>query len=431
LPSDQGAEAPADLRRQFADGSFRKAEARIEQARQTAIELLEELVAVPSVNPPGNQYYECALLLAERLRDRDLQPHLAAVPRHELERLGLPPDRPRPALIAVLGKDHPGAPTLHFHGHYDVVPADNESAFRLRIRGDEAWGRGTAYMKGGLVSLLLALEALKPVEQKLAGRILLSIVPDEITGGDAGTAHLFRCGALPENSLGMLSPEPTGGVIWNGNRGAISQLLTVGGQAAHVAVQHQGRNAFEGLLDLGCMLREVKALVESRRFGNETSADPQPPSVLLLGGMSRSGTNFSVVPESASFTIDRRFDPRESQEAVAQELEDLYQRFRDAGWTLDVRYLQSGAASLTPADLPLTRTLQEVVGLTIGNTPALALCPGILESRFFLERGTPGLAYGPGSLHLSHTPDERVSMDSILTVARVYARTAWALLGPR
>ncbi len=421
---------PIALLRRCEDPDLRRAERQILGSRATAVELLEELVQIRSINPPGEQYLECALLLAERLRDLGFEPRLAQVPAHELQRQGLPPDAPRPAVLASLGPDGVEAPTLHFHGHYDVVPAEADELFRLRLEGDRAYGRGAADMKGGLVALLLALSALRPLRQKLRGRVLLSIVPDEETGGEAGTGYLFRSGTLAGNGLGMLMPEPAGEVAWHGNRGAISQLLTLHGEMAHVSLQHQGRNAFEGLLELGALLQQLKSEVETRRFGENDLGIEGPPSVLLLGGVCRGGTNFNVVPEEVSFSIDRRFHPGESEKDVERELEAVYRRFRRTGWELSVQSLQRGSASLTPSRTPLAETMASVVASVTGKALEFKLCPGILESRFFLAHDTPALAYGPGLLEVSHTHDEYVSLARVLEVARIYARMAWVMLGP-
>ncbi|MCK4412303.1 MAG: ArgE/DapE family deacylase [Candidatus Eisenbacteria sp.] len=417
----------------FDDPAFARADERIETARETALELLEELVRIPSVNPPGDHYLECALLLAERLRELDFEPHTIEVPAHELERLGLPGDRPRPSVIAALEPDKPGEeplPTLHFHGHYDVVPAHAPSLFELSVQDDLAYGRGTADMKGGLVAMLLACSALRPLRNRLRGRVLLSLVPDEETGGDAGTAHLFRTGVLADGGLGMLMPEPTGTSVWNGNRGAFSLLLTVRGKSAHVAVQHQGRNAFEGLLELGGMLEELKQEIEARTFSTPTPGLEGPPSILLLGGVCRGGVNFNLVPSEAQFSIDRRFHPDESSATVVRELEGIFRRFRRRGWKLDVEWLQRGDASLTPAQSPFGRELATVIDSVTGRETPFSLCPGILETRYFLHHGIPAVAYGPGELEHSHQPDEHVSITRILEVARIYARMAWRMVGP-
>jgi succinyl-diaminopimelate desuccinylase len=415
----------------FDQPAFVKAEEQIRRSRETAAQLLEELVQIPTANPPGDHYLECALLLAERLRDLGFDPATVEVPASELRRLGLPPYRPRPSVIATLGSEREGAPVLHFHGHYDVVPADTPEHFAPEISGDEARGRGTADMKGGLVSLMLALAALRPLAEKLRGRICLSIVPDEETGGAAGTEHLFRSGAMPRGGVGMLMPEPTGGVIWNGSRGALSLRLKVGGRMAHVALQHQGLNAFEGLLELGGMLRDLRHEVEARTFGADTLGLEGPPSVLLIGGTCAGGVNFNVVPEEMTFTIDRRFHPHEPRAEAERELETIFRRFRRRGWRLKTEWLQRGDASLTPAAGAFPQALSDSVRSVTGREPRLALCPGILETRFFLQHGVPGLAYGPGELEVSHSPNEHVSLGRVLEVARVYARTAWRLFGPK
>lgn len=430
MAADDQAKSAKKLLARFDDDELRRAEQRIHSSRKMLLELLEELVQIRTENPPGENYLECALLLSERLRDLGFTPRLINVPPHELERLGLPGNRPRPSVLASLGPEDPAVPTLHFHAHYDVVPAECEKMFTLRVEGDSARGRGTADMKGGIVSLFLALSALKPLRNRLRGRILLSLVPDEETGGAAGTSYLFRAGALPTNSIGMLTPEPTSGVVWNGNRGAITLLLEVGGKMAHVAVQHQGKNAFEGMLELGQMLQELKAEVEGRQFGSGDLGIDGPRSILLLGGIARGGTNFNVVPDAVRFSVDRRYHPDEAPEAVSKELDSVFRKFRRRGWHLDVDHLQEGSASLTPVGSSFADQLSSVVGSVAKTPPVFGLCPGILESRFFIEQGTPALAYGPGELEISHTSQERVSIRKILDVATIYTRMAWLLVGP-
>ena len=57
------------------------------------------------------------------------------------------------------------------------------------------------------------------------------------------------------------------------------------------------------------------------------------------------------------------------------------------------------------------------------------MCPGLLETRFYTQRGVPALAYGPGLLSVSHGPHEFVPVNNIEKCALVYALTAVRLLG--
>jgi succinyl-diaminopimelate desuccinylase len=119
----------------------------------------------------------------------------------------------------------------------------------------------------------------------------------------------FRPRSRRRDGIGMLTPEPTGGIVWHANRGAISLLVTVKGRTAHVGRQYAGVNAFERMLDLAQTLRALKTEVEARvtRLPLEPAAARH--SILMLGGCATAGANFNVVPAACSFTVDRRLNP--------------------------------------------------------------------------------------------------------------------------
>ena len=251
-----------------------------------------------------------------------------------------PADAPRAALRASIGS--PG-PTLYFHGHYDVVPASDPCQFEPRVEGDALFGRGSSDMKSGLVAMLYAAKAVAAAGFARRGRLGLLFVPDEETGGEHGSAALATMGELANDAIGMLLPEPTSGVVWNANRGAISLEVTVKGRAAHVGLAHLGINAFERAVEIVNRLLALKAQVQ--------------PSILLVGGRVDGGTNFNVVPDVCRFTIDRRLDPEEDFDAEKQRLLALIDEARAAGTDVEIRMLQEGRASASPEMSALGRTL--------------------------------------------------------------------------
>src|SRR4030095_300674 len=105
-------------------------------------------------------------------------------------------------------------------------------------------------MKSGLASMLYAAAALQRLRVPLDGRVGLVFVPDEETGGLRGSAFLAATKRLGTHGIGMLTPEPTSGVIWNANRGAITVRVTVHGREAHVGLLHQGRNPYQDAIDV-------------------------------------------------------------------------------------------------------------------------------------------------------------------------------------
>src|SRR5262249_22119369 len=141
-----------------------------------------------------------------------------------------------------------------------------------------------------------------------------------------------------------------------------------------------------------------------------------------------SGKNFNVVPEECSFTIDRRMNPEEDFAEEKRRLLGALDGARARGIDLEVKVLQEGASAGASQDQPLGRALAENIRQIIGREARFEMCPGLLETRFYAERGIPAFAYGPGLLTVSHGPNEFVPVDRIVECATIYALTAAELL---
>jgi succinyl-diaminopimelate desuccinylase len=384
--------------------SYESLAAIVEGCRDEIIAFTRELVAIATENPPGNHYQRCSALLMARL-----------------EALGMRPRMLGECVVASVGT---GERVLRFHGHYDVVPHAVPGQFEPRIEGANLFGRGSSDMKGGLAAMIYAAHAVQRSGIELDGRIELVMVPDEETGGQRGTASLERSGFLNAGGAGMLSAEPTSGVVWNASRGAISLRVTVHGKAAHVGLSCQGVNAFEAMMRVARELEELKIEVERRETAYRITPHAARRSILMMGGECRGGSNFNLVPESCSFTVDRRFNPEEDSAEVKARLFDLFDRLRQQGIALDIEILQEGGCSGTPETHPLGRTLAQAAGRVTGKLPDFELCPGLLESRFYAANGIPAFAYGPGLLSVSHGPNEFVPIRNLLDYATIYAMTA-------
>src|SRR6266699_6711962 len=256
--------------------------------------LLAELVAIPTEHPPGRNYRACAHLLEDRLRREGLECERFETSK-QTEKTG---DSP----VCLIGNYGHGERVLYFHGHYDVVPAQSKEQFRPMRKEHFLFGRGSCDMKGGIVAMLYAILALKECGAELNGRAGLMLVPNEETGGADGSAWLAQQGLLGCNGIGMLLAEPTSGVVWNANRGAISLRVQVFGKSAHVGLQHQGGNAFERMHGIVERLQELKREVEQHTTLFNIGAGQARKSILMLGGQSGGGANFNVVPDKCWFT---------------------------------------------------------------------------------------------------------------------------------
>jgi len=394
-----------------------------------------ELVAIASENPPGKNYQAVVRILEKYIR-----------------RFGLDFERFQPKTKAKKSKENPacllaeygqGKRTLYFHGHYDVVPAQTAEQFKPVRKKHFLFGRGACDMKGGIVAMLYGIRALKECGARLDGKLGLMLVPDEETGGERGSAWLAREGFLGGEGVGMITAEPTSGVVWNANRGAISLRVEVRGKSAHVGLQHRGENAFERMHRVVERLLALKREVELRTTQQSVGAESELEdggkvvaslarnSILMIGGQSGGGANFNVVPERCWFTVDRRINPEEELETEKERLIGVLDECKCGGIPMEWQILQEAESAACSEEEHLGRALASSVAAVTGNTPRFEMCPGLLETRFYAARGMPAYAYGPGLLSVAHGPKEYVDMRRVAECGAIYALTAMEILSAR
>jgi len=393
----------------------------LQQQQDEMSAMLEELVAIPTENPPGKNYRACVDILENQLRQAGLTCERMAY-EHSLDG-----SDHAECLVATYGI---GPRALYFHGHYDVVPAQSTDQFRPMRKEQFVFGRGSCDMKGGIVAMLYAILALKEIALEMNGRVVLTLVPDEETGGRRGSEWLAGQNLLGRDAIGMLLAEPTSGVVWNANRGAISLRVRVFGKPAHVGLQHQGENAFERMHKVVEKLQQLKNAVEKRTTRFSIGSAHRPNSILMLGGESGGGTNFNVVPAECCFTVDRRINPEEDLAREKRELLGVLQGCRNDGIPLEWEILQEASSASCNQEEVLGRALSGSVQVVTGEAPRFEMCPGLLETRFYSANGVPAYAYGPGLLSVAHGPNEYVDLRRMIESAAVYALTAMEVLKP-
>jgi succinyl-diaminopimelate desuccinylase len=380
-------------------------------------ELLEALVRVPTENPPGRELGRCASVL-----------------RDALERLGVAADlielAPTGSLEApaiVRGTLGSGGELLYYHGHFDVVPAQSASQFEPDRRDGKIIGRGSADMKGGLVSMLYGAVAARELGLLNDRRIVLHLVCDEETGSTAGSGHLREAELIDPEAVAMLTAEPTGGVIWHACRGAITLRVRTTGREAHVGYVHEGVNAFEHMIRIAEPLTALSHELLGERTSFPVDSDEAAGSMLVVGGQAGAGAGFNVVPGSAWFSIDRRFNPEEQLDQELSRLTGMIEAAADAtGAQVDIEVLQAQPSGNTDQDHPAAEALARCVQAVEGASPIFQLCPGVLDTRWYSQLGIPAFAYGGGRLDISHGPNEYINETAMRRCAAVYALFAAA-----
>ncbi|MFD4669622.1 M20 family metallopeptidase [Lentzea sp. NPDC058450] len=387
----------------------------VEPRAEEMAELLEKLVALDTENPPGRGLGQCAAYLYEVMDRFGFAPEIIELaPHDQLE-------EPR----VVQGRVGDGPRLVYFHGHFDVVPAQSRAQFTAERRNGRMYGRGTADMKGGVVSMLYGAAAARDLGLLGDGSIVFHLVCDEETGSDASSGHLRRAGLIDTSALAMVTAEPTGGVIWHASRGALTMRVELRGTEAHVGQAHLGDNAFQHMVNVAAPLNALAKELLEKRTAFPMEDEAAKGSMMVVGGASGSGVNFNAVPGSAWFSIDRRFNPEEDVDEEIERLSTLIHSAAEAsGTTASIEIVQRQPSAGVDRAHPVARLLAGSVAEIEGTAPPFELCPGILETRWYAQLGMPAFGYGAGRLDVSHGPGEYVDEAAMRRCAAVYAMFA-------
>src|SRR6185369_4918254 len=275
-----------------------------------------------------------------------------------------------------------GEPVVTLSTHMDTVPP-----FFASSEDDQfLWGRGACDAKGIIAAMIFAAEQLLGAGTKNFG--LLFVVGEERNSAGARAAA-----ASPRGSRFLINGEPTENHLALGGKGALRFEIVARGKLAHSAYPHLGHSAIHTLLDVLQDIRRI-ALPKDAVLG---------PSTLNVGVIS-GGRAPNVVADEARAEIMFRTvgDPGVLREAVAAAASGRAEAREE---------IHIPAVRLTAFNgLPTTAVAFAT------DIPAL----GDVWGKPFL--------IGPGSIHVAHTAEERISKRELSEAVEIYTRMATQLL---
>ena len=163
---------------------------RIDQARTDLIGLAQDLIRIPTLNPPGRNYRAICDYLAARMLAQGWSVEL-------IRATGAPGDSdafPRWNMVARLESGRAGD-CVHFNSHHDVVEVGHgwtRDPFGGELDGDRIYGRGACDMKGGLAASLIAAEPKPDPRRRRADLAIRGEVPS-VLRRPAGCEFHTRC----------------------------------------------------------------------------------------------------------------------------------------------------------------------------------------------------------------------------------------------
>ncbi len=410
----------------------------IDASSDELVAFAADLVRIPTVNPPGAHYADCAHCLGDRLArfGFDVE-YLVADGRPEHS-----PAYPRVNVVG-LRRGRAARPLVHLNGHLDVVPAGSGwtiDPFAGVVRDGRLYGRGACDMKAGLAATVYAAEAIRRAGVDLAGSIEISGTVDEESGGFAGVAWLAECGRLHAHRVdAVIIPEPLNvDRIGVGHRGVYWVEVATYGRTGHGSMPFLGVNAIELM---GLVLERIRRDLAPALAARTTEMPVVPPEArhatlnlnAIAGGQPVDDLQTPCVADRCRAVFDRRFLPEESFESVKGEILALLERLaaETPAFQYEVRDLMVVPPVRTPPTSPLLGVLAQSVRQVLGRDAAFVASPGTYDHKHVVRVGgiTDCAAYGPGVLDVAHQPDEWCAVQDLVEATKVLALALLALAG--
>ena len=417
----------------------------IKSRREDLIDLTQKLIRIPTLNPPGENYWDICEFLAKRLRAVGFDVEL--VRAH-----GTPGDcKAYPRWNMVARREGPQkGDCVHFNSHTDVVDVGlgwTKDPFGGALEDGKIYGRGACDMKGGLAASIIAVEAFIDVFPHYAGAIEISGTADEESGGYGGVAYLAEQGYFaPERVQHVIIPEPLNkDRVCLGHRGGWWAEIETFGEIAHGSMPFLGDCAVR---HMGAVLdtfeKKLFPAMAARRTDMPVVPEGARSSTMNInsihGGQAETLSDSTAlpshcVPDTCRIVIDRRFLVEESLDNVRGEVAGLLDGLTDTRpkFSYTMRELNHVLPSMTDRDAPVAQTIAAQIKQVMGHDAEFVASPGTYDQKHIDRIGKLKncVAYGPGILELAHKPDEYIGVDDMMDSIEVMARSLVALLVPQ
>ena len=380
-------------------------------ANQDLIQLLCDLIALPSVNPErdaeraGAPYGEARV--AEYVRDY-FQPFGVRIERQQAV------TGRENVLVHVPGADGSARPVL-LEAHMDTVGVQGmDDPFTPWVEGGRVYGRGACDNKASLAAMMMALRQLLEEGVSLPRGCLLAATADE-EFGMSGARLLVGSGLA---FAGAIVGEPTALKIVAAHDGQMYVTITAHGKAAHTSSPQHGVNAIYAMNEVINVLRGRSGSVYPQRQHPLCGA-PKLTVSIIQGGASE-----HIVPDRCEIAIDCRVIPGETCQQMLEEIKRWLIEDLDAVIGRGIEFAvphKTVPPMETPKDHPLIRGLHQAAGHVMGDAQVTGV-PYNTDASHYATAGIPCVVFGPGDIAQAHSVTEFVEIEQVAAAVEILKR---------
>ncbi len=349
--------------------------------------LLEELVAIPSVNPGfgGDGEGRLGAFVADWLTRRGMVVEVQEV---------------FPGRNNVIARCPGGGtgPAWLLDAHLDTVGVEGwakGNPFKPWREGNRLYGRGSCDTKASLAVFMSVAAWFARNRSELAAPLVFAGTVDEEIGQTGASA----LAGLGQEFLGAIVGEPTRLEIEHAHKGVLRFAVTTRGLAAHSSRPERGENA---IMRMGRVLERLSVY---ERELKDSPGDFSLGKPTVSVGIIRGGKGVNIVPDVCRIEVDRRMIPGETPEAILRRIEDLLEGCPSA--EVEGSSIMSRFGLSTPTSHPICRELDAALRRA-GETPRFLSSPGMTNAGIYAKAGLPAVVFGPGDIRMAHTVDEWV-----------------------
>lgn len=356
-------------------------------SRTETLALARRLIALDTINPPGNES-AAAHLLGDIL----------SAAGYDTRYFDFAPGRT--TLFAALA-GHDERPPIGFTGHLDTVPLGAapwaHDPFGGEVVSDRLYGRGASDMKAAVAAMVVTAVRHAGVRGRKAGMTLVITAGEETSC--EGARHLASSLDLRGQIGALVVGEPTANKPVIAHKGCVRYRISTRGISAHGSMPEQGVNAIHRMAEV---IRRLQGF-DFRVPAHGILGDPTLNIGTIVGGAS-----INSVADAASIGVDIRLVPGQAEESVLARLR------AELGEDVSIERLEGAASVETDPSHPWIQRVFQVMEGVLGERPDPAGVPYFTDASVLTAAfgNPPTVILGPGEPQMAHTTDEycRVSL---------------------